>query len=60
MTYKNCIYYLPKELGHVRRCLRFDICNELGSSCAGFARHTDETRKALAEAIELRKKGTEK
>lgn len=57
MSEKNCIYFLPRELGHVGSCMMFGVCNQLGNKCAGFERHTAETRKALAEAIEIKKKG---
>ena len=58
-SYKNCRHYMPKELGHTANCLMFGRCNYLGRSCALYEKHTAETRKALAEAIEECEKPTE-
>lgn len=55
-SYKKCRHYLPKELGHTANCLKIRSCNYLGRSCALYEKHTAETRKALAEAIEMKQK----
>ena len=55
-SYRNCQHYMPKELGYTANCLMFGSCSYLGSSCALYEKHTVETRKALAEAIEMKQK----
>ena len=55
-SYKKCRHYIPKELGRIDNCLMIGRCNYLGMSCAFYEKHTAETRKALAEAIEMKQK----
>ena len=55
-SYKKCQHFMPKELGHTANCLMLGRCNYLGSSCALYEKHTADTRKALAEAIEMKQR----
>lgn len=54
----NCMYCIPHELtgiGKVCGILKL-ACNDLGKRCAAYRAHTKESRKALAEAIEIKRK----
>ena len=54
----NCMYCIPHELtgaGNVCGLLKL-ACNDLGKQCAAYHAHTKESRKALAEAIEIKRK----
>ena len=58
----DCMYCIPHELtGFGEVCGLFGglPCNQYGKRCAGFKAHTKESSKALAEAIEIKRKERE-
>ena len=54
----DCMYALPHELSGIGTVciLSNNECNGLGKRCLCHRKHLPETRKALAKAIEKRKK----
>ena len=57
----NCMYCIPPELTGVGKvCGLLGLaCNDLGKRCAAYSAHTKESRRALAEAIEIKRKERE-
>lgn len=57
----NCMFKIPHELSG---CGSFCVllknnCNDYGKNCIAYKAHNKESRAALAEAIEIKKKKRE-